>query len=47
MFCFPFLGGSFVIDEVVEFGVWASVLVVGFIGLIVVFVLLPWLIVVC
>ena len=35
------------IGEVAEFGVWASVLVIGFIGLIDVFVLLPWLIVVC
>ena len=46
-FCSPLPGGSFVIGEVAEFGVWASVLVIGFIGLIDVFVLLPWLIVVC
>ena len=47
LFCSPFPEGFFVVSEVAEFGVWASVPEIGFIDLIGIVVLLPWLIVVC
>ena len=47
LFCSPSPEGFFLIGEAAEFGVWASLPEIGFIGLIGVIVLLPWLIVVC
>ena len=46
LFCFPLQAGSFLTGEVAEFGVWALVLLIGFVGLVDV-VLLPWLVVAC
>ena len=47
LFCFLSPEGFFLIGEAAEFGVWASLPEIGFIDLMGIVVLLPWLIVVC
>ena len=47
LFCSPSPEGFFLVGAAAEFGVWASVPEIGFIDLIGIVVLLPWLIVVC